>query len=318
MHGSKTSRRPHRGKQILGAAQSLAIVRVGKRTFHKSWAGEGRSDLPWDLAVSTYEQVPDELLSGARYMHHVVGGKWSGIFDFFRKNPELLDRYEYFWVPDDDIKAAPEDVTRLFERVRQFGLELAQPSLSLDSLHYHHITLNNDVFAMRRTNFVELMVPVFHRDLLKKLLHMFEGNWAGLGLDMLWPNFTSDPATSVGIIDDVVVGHHGPLGTFLYRKMRSAGIIPMVEYRKNAKRFNIKPRLPFAHGGIRTDGTVMDNRFAMFGEYVGSHVRNRNRIVHNPVTAANIARLVYAYFDSYRDTIFIKPSPASVQMRTLI
>lgn len=302
----------------MGAARNLAIVRVGKRTLHKSWASEDRADSSWDLAVSTYEEVPEDLLAGARYTHHVVGGKWSGIFEFFADNPELLDEYEYFWVPDDDITTAPGEVTRLFELVREYGLELAQPSLSLDSLHYHHITLNNDAFAMRRTNFVELMVPVFHRDLLKKLLHMFEGNWAGLGLDMIWPKFTSDPKNSVGIIDNIIVSHHGPLGSFLYTKMRGAGIIPMVEYRKNAQRFNIKARVPFAHGGKRTDGSTIDSRLTMLREYIDSHIRNRQRILHNPVTAANVARLVFAYFDSFRDTVFIRPHPASVQMRTLI
>lgn len=286
--------------------------------MHGSFAPAERGDVPWDIALSTYEEVPESLREGAQYLHHSIGGKWSGIFDFFRTYPELLDEYEYIWIPDDDITTRPEDVTRLFERVREHDLELAQPSLSLGCRHYHHITLNNDAFAMRWTNFVELMVPVFHRDLLKTLLPMFEGNWAGLGLDMIWPNFTRDQRSAVGIIDDVVVSHHGELGSFLYDNMRRAGIIPMIEYRQNAKRYQIRPRIPFAHGGRMHDGTLVASRLQMIRHGFAARRRNRGRVLYNPVTAANIAKLLFAYFDSYRVSYSLKLREASVQLRTLV
>ena len=168
------------------------------------------------------------------------------------------------------------------------------------------------------TNFVELMVPVFHRDLLKKLIPMFEGNWAGLGLDMIWPNYTSDQRTAVGIVDDVVVHHHGELGSFLYNKMRHAGIVPMIEYRQNAKKFKIRPRVPLAHGGVLLDGTRVKGRFRMLRHDIAARRRNRGRVLHNPVTAANIARLLYAYFDSYRISYGTKIKAVSVHLRTMI
>ena len=306
------------GEVFVGTATSLVIVRVGDRSLHRSFAPSERGNVPWDLALSTYETVANGLLDGADYTHHAIGGKWSGIFDFFRTNPELLDAYEYFWIPDDDITTEPEAVTRLFERVRLHDLELAQPSLSLGCRHYHHITLNNDAFSLRRTNFVELMVPVFHRDLLKTLMPMFEGNWAGLGLDMIWPNFTRDQRSAVGIIDDVIVSHHGELGSFLYKNMRRAGIIPMIEYRKNAKRYHIRPRIPFAHGGILRNGSVIESRWQMIAQDIDARRRNRGRVIHNPVTASNIARLLFAYFDSYRISYSVKLKAASVQLRTLV
>ncbi len=306
------------GLNAVGRAKNLVIVRIGGRSRHRSFGAGERGSGAWDLALSTYERVPDELVDGAKYLHHAAGGKWSGIFDFFRENPELIDAYEYFWIPDDDITTEPGDVARLFEQVRVHELELSQPSLTLHCPHYHHITLNNDAFAMRRTNFVELMVPVFHRDLLKKLMPMFEGNWAGLGLDMIWPNFTSNQRTAVGIVDNVVVHHHGELGSFLYSKMRHAGIVPMIEYRQNAKKFNIKPRIPFAHGGVLVDGTVVASRWQMIKQDIAARKRNRGKVLLNPVTAANIARLLYAYFDSYRISYSIKLKAVSVHLRTLV
>ena len=300
-------------------ARDLVLVRTGRRSHHLSFAPADRGKVPWHCAISTYQDVPDELLEGADYVHHTPGGKWNGVFDFFKNNPEALDRYEYFWIPDDDITTGVEDVARLFERVREFDLELAQPSLTLTSRHYHHITLNNDAFTVRRTNFVELMVPVFHRDLLKKLMHMFEGNWAGLGLDMIWPNYTSDVRSAVGIVDDVVVHHHGELGTFLYGNMRRAGIIPMIEYRQNARKFNIKPRIPFAHAGVRTDGSAIRGNLKMIGQDIAARRRNKGRIPHNPVTLHNIGRLLYAYFDSYRITLgeFITGTSAKERSRSI-
>lgn len=299
-------------------AKNLVIVRVGGRSRHLSFAPAARGAVPWDLAVSTYSEVAPELLEGAKYVQHTPGGKWNGIFDFFKNHPEVIDKYEYFWIPDDDITTGTDDVTRLFELVRTHGLELAQPSLSLKSKHYHHITLNDDAFAMRRTNFVELMVPVFHRDLLKTLMPMFEGNWAGMGLDMIWPNFTKNPRSNVGIIDDVIVVHHGELGSFLYGNMRKAGIIPMVEYRQNAKRFHIKPRIPRAHAGLMKDGTAVNRRVHMIKHSMAARRRNRGRIPHNPVTLSNIARLLFAYFESYKFSYRSKLKSARAMMRTLI
>jgi hypothetical protein len=305
-------------KISVGKADNLVIVRIGGRSRHRTFGAGKPGNGSWDLALSTYEEVPSELVKGAKYVHHAAGGKWSGVFDFFRAHPELIDVYEYFWIPDDDITTGNSDVARLFEQVRRHRLELAQPSLTLNCPHYHHITLNNDAFAMRRTNFVELMVPVFHRDLLKKLMPMFERNWAGLGLDMIWPNFTSDQRTAVGIVDDVVVHHHGELGSFLYGKMRRAGIVPMIEYRENAKKFNIRARVPMAHGGVLQDGAVVNGRWRMLKHDIAGRRRNRGRVKHNPVTAANIGRLLYAYFDSYRISYSVKLKAASVQLRTLV
>ncbi len=302
----------------MGRAKDLVIVRIGGRSRHKSFVSNSSDSSPWDLALSTYERVPDELLEGAQFTHHAAGGKWSGLFDMFRAHPELIDAYEYFWIPDDDITTSADDVSRMFDQVRLHDLELAQPSLTLHCPHYHHITLNNDAFTMRRTNFVELMVPVFHRDLLKKLMPMFERNWAGLGLDMIWPNYTSDQRKAVGIVDDVIVHHHGELGSFLYSKMRHAGIVPMIEYRQNAKKFNIKPRIPLAHGGVLLDGTVVTGRLQMLKHDIAARRRNRGRVLLNPVTAGNIARLLYAYFDSYRISYGTKLKAASVRLRTLI
>lgn len=303
---------------MAGTPGNLVIVRIGNRSLHRSFAPAGRADRGWDLALSTYEMVDDELIAGGDYVHHAVGGKWSGVFDFFRRHPEALEEYEYFWIPDDDIIADEADVGRFFALVRGHGLELAQPSLSLGCWHYHHITLNNDAFSLRRTNFVELMVPVFHRDLLKRVLPMFEGNWAGLGLDMIWPNFTRAPRRTVGIVDDVVVSHHGELGSFLYGRMRNAGIVPMIEYRSNARRYHIWPRIPFAHGGVLKDGREIGSPLEMVCQDVAARRRNRGRVLHNPVTAANIARLLYAYFDSYRISTTSWLKDASVQMRTLV
>lgn len=60
-----------------------------------------------------------------------VGGlsKWIAFEEIFALRPDLLDRYEAFFFPDDDLPMTPADIDRLFAITMTEGLALAQPAL---------------------------------------------------------------------------------------------------------------------------------------------------------------------------------------------
>jgi len=37
------------------------------------------------------------------YLHHVPGGKFSGIKKFFEEYPNLIEIYDYVWTFEDDV-----------------------------------------------------------------------------------------------------------------------------------------------------------------------------------------------------------------------
>lgn len=193
------------------------MVRAGDASLHPDW--RAGSDSPtFDIAVSYYGDTP-EAFSDAVLVHRCKGGKWEGLSAFFANHPEILERYDWFWLPDDDIAATADDLNRLFDIVEARGLEIAQPSLSWDSYYSHLITINNPRFELRYTNFVEIMVPLLSAAHLRRVLPSFAGRRYGWGFDSCWPRLMPNPPHRAAIIDAVIVHHTRPVWTGgLYEK----------------------------------------------------------------------------------------------------
>ena len=145
----------------------LAVVRCGDKSLHAQWATP--SPL-FDVAVSYFGPDAERPFPEAAYVHRGVGGKWDGLYAFFQAFPETVGRYDYYWFPDDDIAASAADVEAMIRAGERYALDLFQPSLDRASYFSHLITLNHPSFALRYTNFVEIMVPVLSARLLAKAL----------------------------------------------------------------------------------------------------------------------------------------------------
>jgi hypothetical protein len=96
--------------------------------------------------------------------------------------------------------------------MRRFDLELAQPSLSLDSYFSWGITVQIPTTQLRWTNFVETMVPCFKATLLVRCLPTLIRYISGWGLDWVWPRLADAEARKVAIIDRIAVTHTRPFG----------------------------------------------------------------------------------------------------------
>jgi hypothetical protein len=203
--------------------RNLVVLRCGDQSLHPGWIGPDRN---WDLAVSYFGSQDDRQFPEANFTHRFKGGKWNGIFAFFQTYPETLEQYDFFWLPDDDIEASCQRIETMFQTVKTYGFELAQPSLSHGSYLSHLLALNNPYFVYRRVNFIELMVPVLSRKLLIKTLPLFEGTRTGFGMDYVWHRFTTDPTQKVAILDNVAVKHTRPVGGALHKMLRAEGLDP--------------------------------------------------------------------------------------------
>ncbi|MGE0235360.1 DUF707 domain-containing protein [Methylocystis sp.] len=202
-------------------SRNLVVIRCGEHSLHSEWLSASRH---WDLAVSYFGADNEREFPEAVQVHRYKGGKWDGLHAYFQDHPDTLNHYDFFWFPDDDIRADSGQIDTLFELTANHGFELAQPSLSADSYLSHLITLNNPLFEYRLVNFVELMVPVFSQSLLKKVLPLFEHARSGFGLDFLWHRFTSEPKHVVAIVDLVEVVHTRPVGGALHRMIALEGM----------------------------------------------------------------------------------------------
>ena len=198
-------------------------MRCGDKSLHKSWTGEQTNDREFDVAISYFGSNEGLTFPEANYVHRKKAGKWDGIFDFFQEFPDALEAYDFFWLPDDDIKATPEAVIKMIELASKHQLAASQPALSHQSYYSHLITLRHPQYEVRYTNFVEIMVPLLSQETMKRSLPKFAKTKSGFGLDFIWGKWAEESGDKIGIIDAVEVFHTRPVGGDLHKMIQKAG-----------------------------------------------------------------------------------------------
>ena len=119
-----------------------------------------------------------------------------------------LDDYEYLLVTDDDIELPNGFVDAYLELVERRGFHLAQPARTHESYSSHYFVAQLVGVESRRTRFVEIG-PLFslHRNAFRLLLPFDEEAPMGWGLDFLWPKQLEEAGLSLGIVDQIPLGH---------------------------------------------------------------------------------------------------------------
>jgi len=80
---------------------------------------------------------------------------------FCLSNLELIDQYDYIWLPDDDVLIYPDQINKLFNVADYYKLYLCQPFMV--GVVSHSITKHVDNYILRYTNFVEVLAPLFNK-----------------------------------------------------------------------------------------------------------------------------------------------------------
>lgn len=194
--------------------KNLIVLRANENSLHTQWPRYiEEEDRNWDLCISWYGvALPTDMGLCEYFVHQPKDYKFGAIYRLFSANPSLLD-YENFFFPDDDLELSWRDINRLFNIFSRAALSVAQPSLSPVSSSYinHPITTQDPSHLLRYTNFVELMCPMFNREVLEACLPAFENTKTGFGLDHVWAEISGRVPGRMAIIDDVAVVHSRPM-----------------------------------------------------------------------------------------------------------
>ncbi len=202
--------------------RNLVVVRAGDSSLHENWTNSKVAP-NWDLIISYFGDDPDNFRNGFGRRIDQKGGKWDGLYRLFSDHPELLDHYDYFWLPDDDIDCCCEDINRIFAAMKLYRVELLQPSLTPNSFFYWFETIQNRNFRLRYSNFIEIMVPCLSAGILRKVLPLMQHTMTGSGLDLVWARLFDDPNYKAAILDEVAVHHTRPVGQVLAVKALASG-----------------------------------------------------------------------------------------------
>jgi hypothetical protein len=239
----------------------LVIVRAGEKSLHREWlAGESRN---WDLLVSWYGNDVYRQTSNETVVN-VKGGSGDGIFNTFKAMPGLIDRYDYFWLPDDDIAADCQTINRLFEIASEEELPLCQPALSLNSYFSWFHLLQSKSFRLRYTSFVEVMVPCLSRDRLLEVLPYYENNPSLFGLDMVWARLEKNNKFRAAIIDEIAVCHTRPVGVYLRQNAEFGDRDFLLDLKKLLAKFGS----PNSFAGVKCYGGILRGQKSIKGSLV--------------------------------------------------
>lgn len=191
--------------------RNCVITAAGSESIHGRWTECG-TERSFDLHVIVYDQSFSKFYNTADYMWYSRGQKLRLVYRYLKDNPQFLEQYDYFFIPDDDIQTTQDEIERLFVTMEKYGLRIAQPALKKSYFSYPH-TLMEHFSILRYTNFVEMMMPCFSRDALKKVLWTFDANESGWGVEFSWSGLIGSNQRDIAVIDSVPMVHTRPVKT---------------------------------------------------------------------------------------------------------
>lgn len=244
--------------------RNLVIVRAGDSSLHPHWL-DGTSERSWDILISYFGDDPDRYREPDVIRIDGKGPKWPALQTLIESEHERIERYDYVWLPDDDIECRSSDIDRIFELMRKYALTFAQPALTASSYFTWPITIWNPSARVRYTNFVEIMVPCFEREFLMRCVPSMAENLSGWGLDFLWSEMAAERPRRVAVLDAVRVRHTRPIGSANYKALQAIGRTALQELQEFqiAHGLEMTPQRVEAvvtRGGLQLDGARRPTR----------------------------------------------------------
>lgn len=285
----------HTGEQ---PARALVLVRIGSDHRMTSLLRVPRELRQWDLALSFYDHLATEQDWQYEYRHFYQGGKWDGIYRFFTEHSEIVERYDLFWLVDDDIETSPEQLDLLLAYVRAHQFELAQPALTLDSYYSHRLTLVCPGFAHRHTNLVEIMAPILSKRLLQRVLPVFAFTRSGYGIDWYWQKEVENPQKGIAIVDAYPVSHRRPLRQHLVSALRNDGICPLKEREVLVDKLKLKKIHAVGMAGEMKNGIKINSKYRMIKIMSYEYFKRRKKVITRPIKIIDIATIIFHHINN--------------------
>ncbi|MBZ9794124.1 hypothetical protein [Mesorhizobium sp. ES1-4] len=261
-------------KSSTSTRRNLVIVRAGDNSLHRGW-GADVSECEFDLIVSYYGTDPSSFLQPYENRVDYKGGKWDGIHALLDQRPDLLDRYQYIWFPDDDLEADRATIEAMFVKMRRLDLHIAQPALTLDSYFSHLPFLRCKSFEFRLVDKIEIMAPCMRADVAAKMLPLFKKSMSGFGLDFLWTRLAAQNLGRSAVFDALPVRHTRPVGIHLATAMLKSGRTADAEYRQLALQYGFSEFFPLSYGAVDRKGRRWRSRLMIGLRMVADYLADR-------------------------------------------
>jgi hypothetical protein len=213
--------------------KNLVIAPVGDNSLHKNWLSKNQN---FDLILIYYgdsDLIFEEYKKDSILIIKDKGPAGKLYYRSILNNLDLIKKYNFVWLPDDDLDTDYEQINQLFEIHKKHNLSLSQPSI------YGHVSYDierqNKSTVLRYTNFVEVLCPLMNLETLMTLYPTYNLNESSWGLDYLWPKILNYPNDKIAIIDLVFVIHTRAVGETYSRFKKT----PMEELQELFSEYNL-------------------------------------------------------------------------------
>ncbi|NNE79000.1 MAG: hypothetical protein HKN18_01900 [Silicimonas sp.] len=215
----------HRIRRPAVQRNALVVLQCGRGSLAHSWFDDDGRE--WDLLVNYYDAEGFRPGFGD-YVFFQKGTKFTALHQFWTRYRDILEPYDHVLFLDDDISTCCDALNRLFRACRSHDLDLAQMSLSEDSsCNWPALYSQSGQPGPRPLSAVEIMMPVFSRQALRRCAVTLGLSVSGFGLDLAWGKIVGDAGGRIAILDDVVATHARPVdqsGGAYYSYLRRHGI----------------------------------------------------------------------------------------------
>lgn len=154
-------------------------------TCHDLWTDQSKD---YDIVAIYYGDSDERFKVYCERFDHVVrhkGSKFQNFFTFYR-NSNLLDKYERYYIVDDDIIMNTDKINQLFAFSHEHGLKICSPSFTVGSKISHTVTKHDPTCKFRYTNFIEVNTPLMTRGAVDRLNKYYNKCLIGWGVDWLY------------------------------------------------------------------------------------------------------------------------------------
>jgi len=157
----------------------------------------------YEVLVVAYNEYNPEIFS-YDWIHYGKGMKWTLAKQILKTID--ISKYEYIGFIDDDLLMTRSDVASCLNRAYHLNTKLFQLSVDKNSDCSYKLLYQNDNLEYSTTNFIEVMAPFIHTDVLPTVQKFWEfyDIDCGWGFDSVLCNLVGETAT---VFHDVCMIH---------------------------------------------------------------------------------------------------------------
>ena len=167
----------------------ILICLFGNNTnFHNLWTKKNRNYDIWVVYYGDNQSNYNLYKDKVNFIIKRKGSKFQNFHYVYNTYKTQLDKYERFFILDDDIIFNTNDINKMFNISKKYNLWLCGPTFknNVSGKISHPITKQVNNNFLRYCNFAEVNVPLFNKYGLTQLMKYYDSILIGWGIDYLY------------------------------------------------------------------------------------------------------------------------------------